>query len=154
MKDTEIELTLVSVAEIKSATAINKRAARRFRGKPVNLDMSVRVVPQVEKSRISLIVTCSYIYKGTILSERLLTCSVLATFEVKDLLEHIHRSGEEVVVGSRLMMLMLNVAVGALRGIVAVRTEGTALSGRPLPIVDLSALMYRLHYGTPPDRVF
>ena len=43
---------------------------------------------------------------------------------------------------------------GALRGIIAVRTAGPTLANRPLPIIDLTALMYRLHYGSAPEAVF
>ncbi|MBP3590312.1 MAG: hypothetical protein J6J61_07030, partial [Muribaculaceae bacterium] len=73
---------------------------------------------------------------------------------VKDLKENIERHGENAVVDSQLMMLMLGVAVGALRGIVAVRTKGTLLESRPLPIINISALMYRLHYGEEPQNLF
>lgn len=147
MTESSIEYRLLAVKEIPEGTAINRRSARRFAGKPISLDLAVRLVPEVEKSMVSLVVTCSYIYKGVLRRERLLTCSALATFEVPELKKHIERNGENVVVDSPLLMAMLGVAVGALRGIVAVRTAGTALSGSPLPIVDLTALMYRLRYG-------
>lgn len=42
------------------------------------------------------------------------------------------------------MTNMLGIAVGALRGIVSVRTTDTPLHRRPLPIIDLNVLMQRL----------
>ena len=154
MKETEAEVRLVDIGELEGATAINRRAARRAVGKSVHLDMSVRLVPEVERNMLSLVVKSSYVYAGEVYRERLMTCSVYANFEVKDLAAHIKRHGENAVVDSQLMMLMLSVAVGALRGVVAVRTKGTLLESRPLPIINISALMYRLHYGEEPQNLF
>lgn len=154
MKETEAEVRLVDIGELQGATAINRRAARRAVGKPVHLDMSVRLVPDVGHEMLSLIVKCSYVFCGEAYRERLMTCSVYSNFQVKDLAAHIERHGENAIVDTQLMMLMLSVAVGALRGIVAVRTKGTLLESRPLPIINISALMYRLHYGEEPQNLF
>lgn len=148
MNDAEIKITLVSVGEVAGATAINRRIARLAQGKPLQVDMNVRVVPDMSRSMVSLVVSCSYIYTGVLVRERVLSCSATATFEIENLKDHVEHRGEDVIVGGRLMMMMLGVAVGALRGIVAVRTAGTPLEGRPLPILDLTALMYRLRYGS------
>lgn len=154
MEETEFKITLLDVGEVEGASVVNRRASLRAFGKPVQVDMTVRVVPDLEKSTVSLVVTASYIAEGKIMRERLLTCSAFATFEIEELRKHIEVSGEEVVVGARLMMMMLGIAVGALRGIIAVRIAGTPLYNRPLPIIDLTALMYRLHYGNAPSASF
>ena len=154
MKQTDVSISLKSVREIRGASVVNRRAALRAAGKPVQVDMAVRVVPDIERSTVSLLVTASYIYAGPLRRERLMTCSALASFEIENLMQHVEINGEDVVVASRVMMTMLGIAVGALRGIIAVRTAGTTLANRPLPIIDLTALMYRLHYGSAPEAVF
>lgn len=154
MEETEYKITLQDVGEVQGASIVNRRAALRAFGKPVQVDMTVRVVPDLDKSTVSLVVTASYIVQGKIMRERLLTCSAYATFEIEDLRRHVEISGEDVVVGGSLMMMMLGIAVGALRGIIAVRIAGTPLYNRPLPIIDLTALMYRLHYGSEPSASF
>ena len=151
MKQTDVSISLKSVREIRGASVVNRRAALRAAGQ---VDMAVRVVPDIERSTVSLLVTASYIYAGPLRRERLMTCSALAAFEIENLMQHVEINGEDVVVASRVMMTMLGIAVGALRGIIAVRTAGTTLANRPLPIIDLTALMYRLHYGSAPEAVF
>ncbi len=151
MKQTDVSISLKSVREIRGASVVNRRAALRA---AVQVDMAVRVVPDIERSTVSLLVTASYIYAGPLRRERLMTCSALAAFEIENLMQHVEINGEDVVVASRVMMTMLGIAVGALRGIIAVRTAGTTLANRPLPIIDLTALMYRLHYGSAPEAVF
>lgn len=118
---------------------------------PVDVDMNVRVVPDLEHSLVSLVVTCSYIAVLGLIRTRVLSCTVVSTFEIEDLASHVSMQGEEVIVGGKLMMTMLGIAVGALRGVVAVRTADTPLRFRPLPVIDLTALMYRLHYGNRPS---
>lgn len=151
MEESEVKITLVSVNEVPGATVLNRSALRRMGSQTVNVDMNVRVVPDVDRSLISLVVSCSYIAVIGYIRTRILVSSVVATFEIENLKQHIVRNGDEVIVAGQLMMTMLSIAVGALRGVVSVRTQGTKLRNTPLPIIDLTALMYRLHYGAAPD---
>ena len=148
---TVIKFSLLSVREIEGATAINRRALRRLGHNPVNVDMNVRVVPDLDRSLVSLVVTCSYVAVLGLIRTRVLSCSVVTVFEVEDLASHVTMEGEEAIVGGQLMSTMLGIAVGALRGVVAVRTADTPLRFRPLPVIDLTALMYRLNYGNRPS---
>ena len=125
MKDTDIQISLAAVGELEGGTALNRRALRRLTKQPIVVDMSVKAIPDLKRSLITLVVSCSYRAVIGFIRERLMVCSAVATFEVADLAGHIERRGDEAVVGGSLMMTMLGIAVGALRGIVAVRTAGT-----------------------------
>ncbi|MBP3537905.1 MAG: hypothetical protein J6J93_10275 [Muribaculaceae bacterium] len=151
MEESQVKITLLSIGEVPDATAINRSALRRLGNQTVTVDMNVRVIPDLDTSCISLVVSCSYIATIGFIRTRILVSSVIATFEVEDLRKHIVTQNGEIVVAGQLMMTMLSIAVGALRGVVAVRTQGTRLRNTPLPIIDLTALMYRLHYGRVPD---
>lgn len=153
MEETTVNFRLVSVREVEGATAINRRVLRRLGHNPISVDLNVRVIPDLDHSLISLVVTCSYVAVIGMIRTKVLSCSVVSTFEVEDLLEHVTMQGEEVIVGSKLMMTMLGIAVGSLRGVVAVRTSDTVLRFRPLPVIDLTALMYRIHYGVSPTGI-
>lgn len=154
MKDTDIQISLTAIGELEGGTALNRRALRRLGNRPITVDMSVKAIPDIRRSLITLVVSCSYRAVIGFIRERLMVCSVVATFEVPDLAGHIERRGEEDVVGGSLMTTMLGIAVGALRGIVAVRTAGTPLSNRPLPIIDLRALLFRLNHSTSAPAAF
>lgn len=148
METTAINMSLVSVREIEGATAINHRALRRLGHTPVSVDMNVRAVPDVEHSILSLVVSCSYLAVIGLIRTRVLSCSVVANFEIPGMAEIMAVQGEEVIVQGKVMSTMLGIAVGSLRGVIAVRTAGTSLRFRPLPIIDLNALMYRLQFGS------
>ncbi|MDE6207541.1 MAG: hypothetical protein K2M55_07010 [Muribaculaceae bacterium] len=148
MEEQKPKINLVSVSEVPGATALNRIVLRRLEQQQhVSVDINVKVVPDLDGSMISLVVSCTYIAQIGVLRYRVLTSSVIATFEVENLREHVVVSGEDVVVDDHIMLTMLSISVGALRGVVAVRTAGTALRHRPLPVIDLRALLYRLHYG-------
>ena len=144
MKDKEIAITLVDLGEVEGASAINRRALRRLTREAISVDMNVKVVPDVDRSLLSVIVSCFYRAVIGFIRERLLVCTAVATFEVDDLAALIKENGEEKIVPASAMMNMLGIAVGALRGIVAVKTAATPLRRRPMPIIDLHTLMRRL----------
>lgn len=153
MDNEQAKITVLSINEVPDSTVINRAALRRMGNQTVNVDINVRVVPNIEKSIVSMVVSCSYIAQIGFLRYRILVSSVVANFGIENLAKIVINKGEEKVIPSGTMLTMLGVAVGALRGVVAVRTQGTKLRNSPLPLIDLNTLMYRLHYGqTPVDR--
>ena len=153
MDNVQPKITILSVNEVPDSTAINRSALRRLGNQTVNVDINVRVVPNIEKSLVSIVVSCSYLAQIGFLRYRVLVSSVVANFGIENLAKVVIPKGDEYVIPSDIMLTMLGVAVGALRGVVAVRTQGTKLRNSPLPLIDLNTLMFRLHYGqTPVDR--
>lgn len=144
MTDKDIAITLVDIGEVGGATAINRRALRRLTRETISVDMNVKVVPDTAHSRLSVLVSCSYRAVIGLIRERLLVCTAFATFEVEDLASQIEENGERNLLPAALMTNMLGIAVGALRGIVSVKTVDTPLHRRPLPIIDLNVLLHRL----------
>lgn len=147
MKEEQVNVSLISVSEVKGATVLNRSALRRLGCKPVDVDMNVRVIPDLERSLVSLVVSCTYVGVVNLIRTRLMTCSVICTFEIENLATHIVMNGPELVLAAPLMTTMLGISVGSLRGVVATRTADSPLRYRPLPIIDLKALLYRLQYG-------
>ena len=82
METASINFRLLSVREVEGATAINRRALRRLGRTPVNVDMNVRVVPDLDHSMVSLIVTCSYVAVIGLIRTRVLF--VLYGVDVRD----------------------------------------------------------------------
>ncbi len=152
MADNTVNISLVSCVEVDGATVINRRALRRLGSAPVTVDMNVRLLPDMERNLISLVVGCTYVAVIGLLKTHVFTCTSLTTFEIENLRDQVEKRGEDQIIGGKLMMTMLGIAVGALRGMVAVRTKDTPLRYTPLPMIDLTTLMYRLHYGNRPSE--
>ncbi len=82
MKDTDIQISLAAVGELEGGTALNRRALRRLTKQPIVVDMSVKAIPDLKRSLITLVVSCSYRAVIGFIRERLMVCSAVATFEV------------------------------------------------------------------------
>ncbi len=148
MKSNEMNVQLHALSELSDATAVNRRALRRLNPmSQVNVDMKVKVLPDLALGRISIVVTCSYTAEVYLIRTHLAVCSVVATFDVEDLESYIeYPEGGEMRIATPLMSMMLGIAVGALRGMMAVRLAGTPLSKHPMPIINMAALIERLSY--------
>lgn len=147
MEPTNAKFTLLSVSEVPGSTVVNRSLLRNMDRQPVTVDINVKAVPDFERSTLSIIVSCSYIAVVHLLRARVMTSSVVASFEIENMRQHVSILKGETVIDDGLLETMLGVAVGSLRGIIAVRTAGTPLRNTPLPILDLKALMYRVRYG-------
>lgn len=148
MNGDNYSLRLLSIGEIEGGTAINQRAIRRLGNRQASVDMNVRMIPDTSNNIISLVVTCSYIGIIGLIRERLLTCSAIATFEIENLDENADSDGNDQILNEKIAKTMLSITVGALRGIIAVRTANTPLHNSPLPILNLNALLGRLNFGS------
>ena len=107
-------MTLIDLGEVDGASAINRRALRRLTREPISVDMNVKVVPDTDRSLLSILVSCSYRAVIGLIRERLLVCTAVATFEVENLASHIEENGQEKLLPTPLMMNMLGIAVGAV----------------------------------------
>lgn len=150
MESSTPAITILSIHEVPDSTAINRSALRRLGSRPVTVDINVRVVTNIEKSIVSLVVSCSYLATAPYLRQRILVSSVVANFGIENLAKVVVNKGGEKVIPRETMLTMLGVAVGALRGVVAVRTQETKLRNSPLPLIDLNTLLARLRYGQTP----
>ena len=155
MNNSDINLRLTSVRETSPESGVNRRALRHMRHDArLEVDMRVDVRPDMAREMVEMRVECEYRGVVDYIQTSVLRCGVEAVFEIDELPAHVTGHGGEFVTDGPLMMLMLGIAVGSLRGVVAVKTAGTLLASEPLPIIDLSALMYRLHYGErPPEGI-
>lgn len=119
----------------------------------VDVGLSARIERDASTDRLRLRLSAVYTYMREMVRRPLLEYAVEAEFEIPELDEYVAFSGDRSMIDipPGVMTMMLGVAVGALRGMIAQRTAGTALEDRPLPLVNLSRLVSRLIYGTRPS---
>ena len=98
--------------------------------------------------------TATYTYMRGMIKRPLLEYAVVAEFEIPEMSGYVKftPSHETVSVPPSLMNLMLCVAVGALRGMIARKTSGTPLENHPLPLINISSLVSKLIYGERADN--
>lgn len=119
----------------------------------ISVDLKASVDEDMASDRLSLRLGVVYTYMRSMVRRPLLDYNVEAVFEIPALGEHVSfsPSRERLDIPPSLMTLMLSVAVGALRGMIAQKTVGTPLEDRPLPLVNITWLVSRLIYGDRPS---
>lgn len=116
----------------------------------ISVGLNVRF-DKAEEGRLAVAVTVDYSCIRAMIKRRLLSYTVEVQFEIPQMEHHINITDKGLEIPPRLTTLLLNASIGALRGMLALRTEGTFLSAYPLPLINVSALVSRLTYGSEPD---
>lgn len=141
----DIEIQLTRIAEVGDLSHISKRAIRHFGSASAKASLSARLIPAVEADSLSLLLSVSFRNTATEDHPVLLQETVLAEFSVGDIASHIDLDSECIRVPRHMLTLMLSITLGALRGMVALRTAGTPLASCPIPIMDITDIAARIH---------
>ncbi len=148
MKQGEVNFRLSGLRELPQESHISSRLIRICRGEEIGVALRLRVEPDVRSSLVRLKLGVCYSCVHGYLRRTLLDYHIEADFEIDRLQEHVEMSGADAVLSTRLMTMMLSVTIGSLRGMLAIRTARTWLADYPLPVINISELISRLHYGS------
>lgn len=148
MKQGEVNIRLSGLRELPEESYLSQRSIRMCRGENISVALRVRVCPDEQSSTVRLTVGVCYMCVHGYLRRTVLDYRIEAAFEIDRLYEHVEVSGADSVLSARLMAMMLSVAIGSLRGMLAIRTSRTWLADYPLPVINISQLVSRLHYGS------
>lgn len=139
MKVPELDIKLLRLEEDHNRIHFHHWEMMRYEGTPVDVnlssDFSYRATPNV----VRLTLTARYTTVRNMMSHRLLDYGITADFELIG--PDAEETGEEIVVNAELVRMMIAVGLGALRGMVALRTKKTFLSHYPLPVYNVDTLM-------------
>lgn len=156
MRHSEMDIRIVKIAEQPGKCHINRWEMMRYGSAPgdISVDLHARLDTDARADRLTLTLGAVYSYMRSMVKRPLLDYTVEAEFEIPALEEYVGftPSRDKVDIPPAVMSLMLSVALGALRGMIAQKTVGTALEYRPLPLVNLSSLVSRLIYGSKPAK--
>jgi hypothetical protein len=140
----DIRIDLERLTEVPDLSTIDRRAIRRYIDQPLKVDIGTRLVPD-SRNHLTLVLSLALSYTEPIgTSATLLIEGVAATFTISDFDRHVIVHQDNVCVDRSLMLLMLGVTVGAIRGMIALRVADTPLAQIPIPILDLNILADRI----------
>ncbi len=157
VKKSELDIRLVKVAEVADHCHLNRWEILRYgnRAEDIAIDLNARVEADHASDMLTLRLEALYTYMRGMVKRPLLSHTVEAVFEIPSLAEYVtfNQTRDKVDLPPSVMSLMLSVAIGALRGMIAQKTAGTALENRPMPLINLTELVSRLIYGQRHDGV-
>ncbi len=150
MKHDEIDIRLLELREDKQHTRLYRWELVRYDGAPVDVELSTDFKANTGKGTVTVRLGAHYTTMRTQMRRRLLDYVMEAEYGVTDADGLIDVADNEVLVTTDFLRLMLSIALGAMRGMIALRTEGTFLSKYPLPIYNLGTLLDNIvNSGTP-----
>ena len=123
---------------MKERTALHHWELVRYNGGFVNVELSAGMSLGQNNHVATLTLGAHYTtMRGQIL-RNLMDYTVKAHFEVDGL---VSVEDDAAMMPPGLLRMMLGVTIGAIRGMIAIRTAHTFLANFPLPLMDLDALM-------------
>lgn len=141
MKSNEIDIRLISLSEDRNQTHMYRWEMLRYTGATIDVELSTAFRVNRRRKTVSLLIGAHYTTLRTQILRHLLDYVIEAEFEVSDFNGVVDQQSGELLISTDMLSLMLSVGIGALRGMLALRTEGTFLSHFPLPVYDLDELI-------------
>lgn len=130
-RDVNVQMGLTSVDEV-SFMMLPGKVSEDVRPGNIKLGFFNQVQPEVESDKIALIFGVRY----ELGEDKILECVYRFEFRVNGLARFITMHDKDGITVTYIMPLLINVAIGTMRGILVVKTAGTNLSKFPLPIID------------------
>lgn len=145
MSESELNIRLIGMKENKSQSRINHWELLRFDGKgSVDVSLSTGFDADPRSRRVVLTIGAHYTVLRSQIWRRLLDYVMEAEFEITVDNQTDESAMAELLVSQDLLKLMLNIAIGGMRGMIALRTAGSALDGYPLPLYNINELIERI----------
>ena len=114
---------------------------RHTASSPIESAVTVAFDEQHAPDTVALRVGVRYTAMRGAVRRPLLTYFIKVEFAVSGLSHKALVTDSAVYLATGLLPLMLNVSIGALRGMLALRTAGTFLSRHPLPVLSTADLL-------------
>lgn len=143
----EFDIRLIDISEVKRASVIHHWETMRYEGGKVNVALSASFNMCRESSETIITVGVHYTTLRSQVIRKLMDYAVRARFEISDIKGLVDIEYGDILLPPGLLHLMLSVSVGALRGMLALRTANTFLANFPLPLLDLTEIMDHMDMG-------
>lgn len=145
MEPEEFDIQIRSIEELPKHSALHRWELLRHPADcPVECTVSVGFDSPTANDCVAMRLTVRYTSMRGGIMRPLLTYSIRVNYGIMDLKHRAMVTDNAVYLAQGLLPLMLSIGIGALRGMVALRTSGTALAGHPLPVLSIPTLLKHL----------
>lgn len=152
----ELDIRISRISEVAGKCHLHRWEMLRYGNlqDDIIVDLKARIEEDNASDSLVLRLEAFYSYMRSMVRRPLLDYAVEVVFEIPSVADYVGftPARDRVAIPPSLMAMMLNVAIGALRGMIAQKTVGTPLEERPLPLVNVSQLVSRLIYGDRPSE--
>ena len=136
-----MDLKLVSIEEVRDRSAIHRWELLRYDGSPIDIKIVTGFEESDEKNVLSMLLGVRYTAMREDLRRPLLTYFIRVKAQVNDIVHKALVTDSSVYLPPDLLATLMGVGIGALRGMVALKTVDTPLAEHPLPLYAVSDLI-------------
>lgn len=140
VKTQDFDIRITGAHEIRSATRMSRWEMIRHEPSPVDVTLKARFALR-GKDRLVFQLEARYTGVRALVRRELLNYAFETVFDIAGLETLVELDGDEVLLPRDLLVTVLNISIGAMRGAIAVRTAGTFLANYPLPLFDLRSIV-------------
>jgi len=130
-----IQMKLLSVGEVRFMMS-PEMIKDNNNPEAIQIGFSNKVEPNLAEGQISIVFGVRYVFGEDVILDSIYRF----TFAVIDIDHFVTINNDGSITIKHLMPHFLSVAVGTMRGILVVKTAGSALSQYPLPMIDVNQL--------------
>lgn len=143
MKTTDLNFKISRIAEDTNLTVMHRWEMMRYDGAPIHVELNAAITRH-GPDNLSLSLGARYLTVRALVRRELLNYAITADFHIAGLNDVASFDDDDALIPVDIMSMMLNVGIGALRGMIALRTSGTILENHPLPMFNLRELVSRI----------
>lgn len=145
MKPEEFNISVRSITELPRLSTIHRwEMMRHSEASPIESAISVAFDDNHRDDSVALRIGVRYTAMRGAVMRPLLTYFIRVEFAVNDISHHTLMTDNAVYLATGMLPVMLGVSIGALRGMLAIRTAGTFLASHPLPMLSVPDLLRHL----------
>lgn len=144
----DTEITISRITENSKLSSIHRWEIARYKGSKVETKLTANF--DMRDGKVKLQLGAAYWAIRGIIARPLLRYFIDIDFEVADVEHRVMVTETAVYIPPELLGVMLSLGIGALRGMLAIRTANTFLADYPLPVMSTADLLQNLQ-GTTND---
>lgn len=143
MKTTDLNFKITRIAEDSGLTMLHRWEMMRYEGAPIHVELNAHIIRHGPDD-LSLTLGARYLTVRALVRRELLSYVMTADFHIGGLNDIASFDDADALIPVDIMRMILNAGIGALRGMIALRTAGTVLESHPLPMFNLRELVSRI----------
>ena len=132
-----VSISIIKIEELSFRTSIPDKFKESFDVAALRIGFAYGLNPMPEADKFNVSVSVRYEYN----EQEILEYHAMVAFNVDNLSSFIEINKKQLKVNPDFVPVLLNTAIGALRGMLALKTTSTVLSDHPLPLMDLGELL-------------
>lgn len=141
--ETPIDIQISSVREVRRLCEVYRWEIMLYDGSPIDIEISIDFVRTPDQS-LRLQIGAHYTCLRAQVMRPLLDYVTEVVFRIPNLNDIADITDGQMYIDPEALAMMIGIGLGALRGMVALRTEGSALEKHPIPIMSIAELITHL----------